>query len=137
MVEDVGLDCLVLRPALFREKHVDLDGQTLRRGVELAIELGKGDARPLTKDASLGALLAADKSDVDLLVGLRAQEIGIPQIVGSADKFGIEVVTLTFDQQRRVSLRLTGDAAKLEMGRGMLIGAMDIPSIDAGAPLSG
>ncbi len=93
-------------------------------GVKLGIDLSKGKAKGIEPTGPLAAMLAADRPEVEVLLGASVELIPEPQVAAMAAQYGVKDLALTVDQQRKISLSVGGRADKLASLKQLAMGAI-------------
>jgi hypothetical protein len=83
--------------------------------VRAAIDLNRRAGRPLSKRAPLGGLFDEARPEVHVLGGLSNALFSEPELRATVDRFGVRLVTLTFDQKNRITLSAAGDPARMRV----------------------
>jgi hypothetical protein len=82
-------------------------------GVRLAIDLSKKKTQALDKTGPLAAMLESDASGVEVLLGVSAELVPVPEVAAKVSQYGVRTVVFTSDQQRKLTLAVIGQADKL------------------------
>ncbi len=93
-------------------------------GVKVAIDLAQRRLRSLGQRSHLAELLAADSRKTLMLGGLHLPST--PEVAAKAQQAGMEVATLTFDADQRITLRVAGDPQRMQPTTQLLKATMGI-----------
>ena len=92
-------------------------------GVEQAIDLSKGQGKPLAKVSSLSRMMEDDYQGTQIIIGADLSNLpdAEAQVREMVNKFGVRTLFWSWDQEQRLNLEVRGDPAKLPALKALLM----------------